>query len=150
MRTGLPTRKLDLFLAAKNCLFKRYRQFVAQVCPTLRTRTTRRTGGTCKESLEEIVNSTERAKIVGESCPRTYSVAQSGMPITIIGRTLLRIAQYLICLIDFDKAGFRSLLFVRIRVILLRHTTEGFLNLVIRRATRYPQHFIIISFVCGH
>src|SRR5690349_10039557 len=106
----------------------------------------RRTG---EEGLEEVVDRAERAKITAETrC--TSTVPHPGMAIAIISSTLLGIAQDLIGLIDLDKASFGSLLFIRIRVVLLRETTEGLFDLVLARGPRYPQYLVIISFACSH
>src|SRR5437588_11740855 len=72
------------------------------------------------------------------------------MPIAIISSTFLRIAQHFVCFIDLNKASFRSLFFVGVRVILLGQTTKCFFQFVFARASRYTKYLIIISFVTGH
>ena len=71
------------------------------------------------------------------------------MPIAIIGGSFLRIAQHFVSFINFYKAGFRSLFFVGIRVILLGKATKCFFQFLVARVTSYSQYLIIISFVIG-
>lgn len=71
------------------------------------------------------------------------------MPELIVGRTLLRIGQHLIGLLTLFKSGLGALVvLISIGMALHRQSTIGLLDLGIVSATRYPKHFVIISFRC--
>ena len=68
----------------------------------------------------------------------------------IIRGSLLRIAQHFIGFIDFNKTGFRPLLFVGIRMVLFSKTAIRFFQLIVGCTLGYTEYLIIISFISCH
>src|SRR6266704_1747117 len=87
-----------------------------------------------EEGLKDVVDAAKPGEVAKAS---THAIAETGMPIAIIGGTLLRVAQHFIGFIDFNKAGFRSLLLVGIRMILFGKTTKSLFQLVFACTARY-------------
>src|SRR5438034_2649772 len=148
--TGLPAGQFNFLLTTKDGFLECDGKIIAKISTTLGSSTALGARRSRKESFEEIIDAAERAKVAKVAKACAPAIADSGMSIAIIGGTFLRITQYLIGLVDFNKTGFRSLLFIGIRVILLGKAAECFLYFLIACAARYPQYFIIISFASGH
>jgi len=68
----------------------------------------------------------------------------------IICGPLLCVAEYFIGFIDFNEAGFRSLLFVGIRMVLFGKMAIRFFHLIVGCTPGYTEYFIIISFISSH
>jgi hypothetical protein len=131
-----PTRQLNIFLAAKDSFFKRNSQIVTQIGPTLAASAALGGRSAREKGLEKIINGTEASEITVETSS-PGAIVHTRVPIAIVGAPLLLVAQNLIGFCDFNKTGFRSLLFIGIRVILLGETTISLFYLIIRRRTRY-------------
>ena len=110
-------------------------------CPSLASKST------AKERVEDVSESTE---VVEPVEPPAAVRSYSRVPESVIVRPLLRVREYLVCLVDFLEAPLRALAPVAVGVELKSQLSKGLLDVLLGGIPGYAKYVVIVALAGSH